>query len=125
MESGPEPLKFVPESDASQRRRHGRVRTEDVLSTVGQVLDLSASGMRIRCGRRTPEVGTMMEVGIQGVDGPFLVRAKIVWVTRRGVLTSEAGLEFEGPDESIKAQLSLLARQAVAGATLFKFKAAA
>lgn len=125
MQPANNPLKFPTTQDTSQRRRHGRVRADDVLCTLGQVLDLSASGMRVRCGRRAPEVGRTVELGIQGVDGPFLVKAKIVWVSRRGVLSSEMGLEFDQPTDNVKSQLNLLARQSIAGATLIKFRAAA
>jgi hypothetical protein len=121
----PDPMNFQAAVAKTQRRRHGRVLADDVQSTVGHVLDLSASGMRVRCGRRAPEVGRTLEVGIQGAEGPFLVRARVVWVSRRGVMTSEAGLEFDGPDDHAKAELAALARQSVSAPTLIRFRAAA
>lgn len=126
-----EPIKFSAQQKpdtapaAAQRRRHGRVKTDEVPSTLGRVIDLSASGMRVSAGRKGPGVGAILDVGIQGVDGPFLIRAKVIRVIRRGLMGSEIGLEFDSPAENVRAELSQLARQAVAAPTMITYRAAA
>ena len=69
--------------------------------------------------------GAVLDVGIQGVDGPFMVRAKVVRITRKGLLGHEVGLEFEGVADNVRAELSALARQAVACPTMITYRAAA
>lgn len=86
---------------------------EMVTSTLGEVLDLSSSGVRIRCGRK-PEfrAGSELDVELNGIDGPFEVHAKVAWVRRAGLRRHEAGLEFLNLTDDARKQLAALARTA-------------
>jgi hypothetical protein len=97
----------------SNARRAGRVRMEMVSSTLGEVLDLSATGARIRCSRKPDFAqGSELSVELDGIDGPFAVQAKVAWIRRAGLRKHEAGLEFVEPTDEVRKQLAALARTA-------------
>ena len=99
--------------EGSNARRAGRVRMEMVSSTLGDVLDLSATGMRIRCARKPDcSAGSELDVELEGLDGSFQVHAKVAWVKRTGLRKHEVGLEFVDPDTEVRKQLAGLARTA-------------
>ncbi len=103
--------------DADNRRRHGRVRVEQVRTGLGKLMDLSASGMRVR-GAKAFKVGHMLDVDIDGHDGSFMVRAKVVWCKRAAPWQYELGLEFVDVDLETRAFLAVLVRHAAAGGLL-------
>jgi hypothetical protein len=86
---------------------------EMVSSTLGEVRDLSATGVRIRCSHK-PECspGSEMDIELAGIDGPFTVRARVAWVRRAGLRKHELGLEFLNPSEETRRSLAALARTA-------------
>jgi hypothetical protein len=94
-------------------RRAGRVRIEDVSCSLGEVLDLSATGLRLRCTRR-PEIhaGDALELELDGIDTKIRVKARIAWVRRTGLRRHEIGLEFIDPAPGTRAALAALARTA-------------
>ncbi len=95
-------------------RRHGRVRTDSLVCSLGEVMDISASGLRVRCqGRPTCTVGKRVEIILPGTDGPFRVFARPVWIRKTGMFKHEVGVCFEDLDEDARLQLGALARSAV------------
>jgi hypothetical protein len=97
----------------SNCRRAGRVRIEEVGCTLGEVLDLSATGLRLRCARRPEKhAGDELDVELDGVDGAFIVRVRVAWVRRIGLRRHEMGLEFISPDARTCEALAALARTA-------------
>ncbi len=95
-------------------RRHGRVRTESLTCSLGDVMDISASGLRVRChGRSTCSVGKRIEITLPGEDGSFRVFARPVWIRKTGIFKHEVGVCFEDLDEDARLQLGALARSAV------------
>jgi hypothetical protein len=85
-------LQFAP--GLSNKRRHGRVRCADVECSLGTVLDISASGLRVGTGLNAP--AAMSEVALHVVtgDGAFDVLCRVCWITRDGLLNHVMGLEF-------------------------------
>ena len=73
------------------RRRSGRVHPELVRCNLGTILDLSATGLRVRTHRRLR--GTNVVVLRDG-DYAVCVRAEVVWSIKRGFRRHEMGLEF-------------------------------
>lgn len=96
-------------------RRHGRVRTAGaVICSLGEVVDISASGMRVRCsGRPEARVGRRINITIAGDGDPFLVAMRPVWIRKVGFFKYELGGCFEDVDESTRMQLLLIARSSV------------
>lgn len=93
-------------------RRHGRIRVTDANSTLGRVIDISASGMRVRCRTRPPEPGTQVRATIEGPTCRTESEARVVWVRKLGWLHFEMGLEFVAPGAEVRACLLEIARGA-------------
>ncbi len=95
-------------------RRHGRVRTESVACSLGEVVDISASGLRVRCQGKPPcRIGQRASIMINGFEGPFQVFARPVWIRKTGMWRYEIGLCFEDLDQTARLQLAGLVRAAV------------
>jgi len=89
------------------RRKHGRLEQEAVMSGLGQVLDLSASGMRV-LGRKSVPRGEFT-TWIRGLGVSMTVRARVAWSKRRGMLRQELGLQFVNVTPDVARQLTDLA----------------
>jgi hypothetical protein len=111
------PRKQVPrdvQMSVTNARRHGRVRVETVMSSMGPLLDVSASGCRVCCKNRPNfEIGDTVVVEIHGVDGPFQIDVRIAWIRKIGWFKHEAGLEFQNTTAAARAHLANLARTAL------------
>lgn len=107
------PLDLSPVSH-DDRRRHGRIRSKDVRTRLGEVLDLSASGMRVSArGARPPHYGTIMHLELKHPEGAVQVKSRVVWIKRIGFYRFEVGLEFEDVTPTTAAGLVIIARLAL------------
>lgn len=98
--------------DANLRKR-GRIRLQDIECSLGIVLDLSASGMRVRTRGRVPETGTVFATQLGSLDGPIVVGCRVRWWRKAGLMTKEFGVEFVNLTPEIAVELTRLARRAV------------
>lgn len=99
------------EPAAENLRRHGRVKCHDVGCTLGEVIDLSASGVRVRAkGRVSVRSGDAFVMTIQTLDGPMLAPVRVAWVRRTGFRTHEIGITFSQTGPALTSALSNLAR---------------
>lgn len=94
----------------SNHRRHGRVVCQDLACSLGEILDLSASGMRVKAGRQAPPDGTMMTVVVRTFDGDLTLACKVVWNRRSGVFGRELGITFLNVDRKTQAALTRVGR---------------
>ncbi|MEM9662146.1 MAG: PilZ domain-containing protein [Planctomycetota bacterium] len=99
-------------------RRHGRVRIEETNVSLGKVLDLSRSGMRVRTSRPIKETDPPMLVGIDADGERFQVQCKVAWVEKRGMFKRFVGLEFQGLDQDTEQRLAFLARSAASNSPM-------
>lgn len=110
------PQRWAAGSPACERRRHGRIAVRDVRCDLGVLVDVSASGMRVR-SRTSGMLGRIGELVTTTVDSqvtePFEVSARVVWARRIGFRRFDAGFEFLGLDADARAGLASLARNAV------------
>jgi hypothetical protein len=105
----------------ANKRRAGRVRTMMVRSTLGDVLDLSATGCRLRSGRKPRcAKGDELRLTIAGLDGPISTRAQVAWVRRAGLRAHELGVHFLDPDAEARRGLAALARTAPSNETFHR-----
>lgn len=101
-----------PNDDAAKNlRRRNRVNVVLLECELGQLLDLSLTGMRLRC-KRKPLLG----------DKPFtialrvsehtevLLHARAIWARRAGLTSHEVGLEFIDVTPAQMSAISRLAR---------------
>lgn len=97
----------------ANQRRAGRVRCEGILTSWGEVLNASASGLRISAkGKTVPELGETAVLTIQGPEGPFKVTAKIVWSKQKNWGKREIGVQFVDVPEQARWHLARLAEAA-------------
>ncbi|MEE9212338.1 MAG: PilZ domain-containing protein [Phycisphaeraceae bacterium] len=76
----------------ADRRRHGRITQQQLRSSIGPVVDLSAGGMRVVSDRRLKGELTIVlhhEVGLE-----LAVQARVMWRKRIGFRQHMIGLEF-------------------------------
>lgn len=77
------------------RRRQGRVRTVDVPCSLGEVVDISASGLRVR-GRGRPPLtqGQTTTMTLLTPAGVLAVDVGVAWARKTGWRHFEMGLMF-------------------------------
>ena len=82
------------DSKAEQRRRHGRVSCDMLPCQFGEVVNLSASGVKIQ-GKGTPEHKADDRIGLElkCLDHELHATARIAWLTQESN-TFQMGLEF-------------------------------
>jgi|GEM_PF-3594664 len=96
---------------ARDARKFGRVRVEETKSSLGEVLDISGGGMRVRSNHRLRfKLGQIVDVGIASPHGNTVARARIVWLVRNGWRRSEVGCEFLGLTPEARETLRLIGR---------------
>lgn len=111
----PVPSRSFPEC----QRQHGRVVVEAIRCTLGDVLDASAAGMRIRTARRIRhDPHDIVKFTVEGCDGPFDLTAEVMWAKNRGWRWNEMGVRFTDVSGESRRHLNTLA-QAAAGNTTF------
>ena len=95
---------------AENRRRHGRVRAEETVCTLGVVLDISASGMRVRCEGKPPlKSGQLVTITLATPLGLLAMDVGVAWARRIGWGSGEIGLVFANITEDVtKGVLSVL-----------------
>ena len=100
-----------PGKKPENNRRHGRVKCQHVACTLGTVIDLSASGLRVR-GPGIPRVkaGDCFTMTIQTLDGPMLAPVEVAWARRIGWRKHEIGITFREVGPALCRALTALAR---------------
>ena len=98
----------------SNARRGGRVRCQWTHCNLGEILDLSITGMRVACRRKpAADVGSHIAVNVEGGDGTFDVSGKIVWKKKAGLFKWTVGIEFDELTPAARKGLTFLARSAL------------
>jgi len=85
-----------PEGEAASNnlRKHGRVRCQGIYCSFGEILDMSASGMRVLSAIRPPPVDKIVTVTIQTLEGPVAVEARVIWSRKTSFFKREIGMRF-------------------------------
>lgn len=100
-------------------RRHGRLRVAALTCTLGPVLDLSASGMRVECRGKPPiREGEAAELTMHAPFGPFTVKTRVHWIRRAGFRRYHIGLEFVDMTDEGRKALNLIARSVPTDVTI-------
>ncbi len=103
--------------DGHPKRRHGRIRCQDVECNLGIILDVSASGMRVR-GRKSLAVNKPLLIQLATSELCVEIEAVVRWCARAGIFAHEAGLEFVDVHEDARKILCELARTAASNDTI-------
>ncbi|MHC4948311.1 MAG: PilZ domain-containing protein [Planctomycetota bacterium] len=94
--------------DHANRRRTGRLGLEGVRCDLGEVHDLSCSGMGI-VSRKGLRVGTETPVVIMAGPDNVLVRARVCRAKKLGLFRHELGLEFVDVTDETRDRLTGIA----------------
>src|SRR5580765_89420 len=89
--------KFGRARAAMAARRDDRYKTDNLRCHVGEVLDISSSGMRVRCKEKPPfQNGGVEMFGITAGTQKLPVEGRIVWIRRASWRSSqyEMGVQF-------------------------------
>lgn len=82
-----------------EKRNSGRVRCAKVRSSLGEVQDLSATGVRIACRKKPKlEVGVVVRFELSTDEHAVMVPATVMWVRVQQDCTFHIGLRFEEMD---------------------------
>lgn len=101
------------EPRGDERRKAGRLRTAEVTCSIGEVLDMSATGMKVfRRGRRAVCEGDRFTLTLKYRHFALPVDVRVVRILKRGFRKYELGVAFEEINPRIKAKLTDLARLA-------------
>ena len=93
------------------RRNSGRLLCQDIMTSLGRVVDISAGGFRIS-SRRKPwvTVGAPYECTVHSPLGTFTVPTRVTRVERKGIGRFDIGLAIEDASPQIREALNLIAR---------------
>lgn len=106
-------LRLDEKAAAASRRRHGRVRCDQTQCTLGDVLDLSASGVRVLIrGRVRLKKDSVTPMLLEIGDAVAPVKAKVVWISRAGWFRHTAGLQFVDLTPEQRARVAQIAQVA-------------
>lgn len=94
----------------AERRRDRRLRVKGLVCNRGQVVDLSARGMRVRTFRRWPEGHARSLTVVDGRDA-IPVTARCVWCRQESMFTHVVGLAFEDVTVEQTARLHAIAER--------------
>ncbi|MEO1236123.1 MAG: DnaJ domain-containing protein [Planctomycetota bacterium] len=116
----------APQADGDPRRRMPRHETDAVSCAIGDILDLSGTGMRVGMKGRCPlRVGQVVPVRLKTPHGTMHLAARVVWRRRSGLLGgAQVGFHFDGitPNQTIAlatiARFGFIAPDGVKGAEL-------
>lgn len=102
-------------SDGQNNRKGGRLRCELIACDLGDVLDMSRTGMRVK-GKRSPGVkpGECYSITITGPGAKLTIGTRVVWVKKSGLFHSEVGLEFTEIPEHAEGAFKALVRSIMA-----------
>lgn len=108
------PLKQPKDRRENSRRRAERFSAEWLPCSLGQVLDLSGFGAKIRTTTvPPPSVGQELKIHFRHAQQPVTVVARVVRVVRLGS-RSEVAVEFVDVEPAARAALHGLARRGAA-----------
>lgn len=81
--------------ETPELRRHGRLLQKLLHCNIGQIVDLSANGMRIRSRKKSLEVDQQIEIVLTGLTMPAPIFARVVWIKRAGLFGGyDMGMEL-------------------------------
>lgn len=98
------------EGAASNNRRHGRLLCQDVVCNLGKVLDLSASGLRIKVKQWPPKGQEPYLLLLAAGDVELRLGCVTRWRKRAGLFGHEVGVELVHVTEEQRRALAGLAR---------------
>ena len=99
----------------SEKRRGGRIACSALMCEVGEVRDLSSTGIRVHSKKRPKaDAGDERDITLRAEDEAATVRGRCMWVRVDDACEFDSGWEFVGADAAIKRRLMEMAATAQA-----------
>jgi len=100
------------QSSTENARKMGRLRCELINCELGEILDLSKTGMRVRLKSLiVVKKGEQFAVVISGPGARVEIGVRVIWTKKSGFFSAgEAGLEFTAISEEAQRGFSALVR---------------
>ncbi len=96
--------------ETANARRFGRLKCEMLASTLGDVIDVSGSGLRIRTPGKPPvKIGQEFDLQVHGLGQAVILPVKCVWIKRTGLFKREVGLQIGEINEETRSLLTRIA----------------
>ncbi|MBX3364419.1 MAG: transposase [Phycisphaeraceae bacterium] len=94
-ETSPREQQAQPSGEKPSPRRHGRMVCELLRSNLGEVIDLSAGGMKVMFkGRHPPKLDKCRKLKLRCVDGVLRLQGVIVWARTQDSRHQVLGVRF-------------------------------
>lgn len=107
------------EKPNDNRRRAGRVMLQSIGCSLGTVLDLSSSGLRIETnGKPVVSAGQTFGMVLQSLGGPVNIVATVAWVRKSGWRAHQLGLMIIDPSPELRRAINELARGVTTNETI-------
>lgn len=107
----PQNLDDTATRQAGQARKGGRLKPLSLRCELGQVIDISGGGMRVKVkGKLKLEKGETFPLVIHAPEGEIRVKCKVVWTRKADWRSIEIGLQFDDVAPESRAMLNLVAR---------------
>ncbi len=95
----------------NDRRCDERHENNALSCQIGSVVDISPSGMRLKCEGKPPiKVGQTIDIKLDSGSQRVSVQANVVWIRRRGFKSYIIGLRFINMKSSLKAAIEVLGK---------------
>jgi hypothetical protein len=105
---------LLPITRADEKRRRGRFHRPPATTSLGPVVDLSATGMRI-ANRGGPKVkeDQRIKLNVQSEHQNITLDVRVAWVKRSGLRETLIGLEFVDLSQENQKALAEIAKSSV------------
>lgn len=104
-----------------ERRQRSRVQCEGLTCTLGRVIGLSGTGMRIRasgwCRIRQDD---RLIINLSHIGGKLAIKVRIAWVRKVGLFQYESGMAFEELTPAQNTELGRIAQMTMPKLTMRK-----
>ena len=85
----------VPVVNITENRAAGRATTHRITCSLGQVLDISATGMRVVSrGKVHVSEDEVLPLTMHTPSGPIALSVQVIWIMKTGMLRHELGFRF-------------------------------
>lgn len=89
-----------------EKRRHGRLECEEIPCSVGYIVDMSASGMRLRVSKDSPLTeGEETSVTIEHDSGLLSVPVRVEWMEKLNKREFKVGVAFRETSPDLRRKL--------------------
>ncbi|QOJ00772.1 MAG: PilZ domain-containing protein [Phycisphaeraceae bacterium] len=93
------------------RRGQSRVRAEGLSCSLGEVVDLSRTGIRVRLAAAPPDPDTPICITLEVGGETCCVTARMLWSRLAGFFRHEAGFTFVSPSREAEDAIDRLVSQ--------------